>query len=110
MTYILGMKKMKILVVSGQKSMKNTLLSIASLQFASRAYQSLVPNNKVVKARVIGEDPDGEKAKRASRISNYMSYQLLEEMDTWEDQMDRTCLILPIIGNVFKKTYWMGIV
>lgn len=89
-------------------NVKYPLLSIASLQFASRAYQSLVPNNKVVKARVIGEDPDGQKAKRASRISNYMSYQLLEEMDTWEDQMDRTCLILPIIGNVFKKTYWDG--
>jgi len=89
-------------------NVKYPLLTIASLQFASRAYQSLIPNNKVVKARVIGEDIDGEKAKKAKRISSYMSYQLLEEMDTWEDQMDRTCLILPIIGNVFKKTYWDG--
>ena len=89
-------------------NVKYPLLTIASLQFASRAYQSLVPNNKVVKTREIGADPDGQKADRAKRISNYMSYQLLEEMDTWEDQMDRTCLILPIIGNVFKKTYWDG--
>jgi len=89
-------------------NVKYPLLTIAALQFAARAYQSLIPNNKVVKARVIGNDPTGEKAARAKRVSNYMSYQLLEEMDTWEDQMDRTCLILPIIGNVFKKTYWDG--
>jgi len=89
-------------------NVKYPLLTIAALQFAARAYQSLIPNNKVVKTRVIGNDPDGAKAVRARRVSNYMSYQLLEEMDTWEDQMDRTCLILPIIGNVFKKTYWDG--
>jgi len=89
-------------------NVKYPLLTISALQFAARAYQSLIPNNKVVKTRVIGNDPDGTKAARARRVSNYMSYQLLEEMDTWEDQMDRTCLILPIIGNVFKKTYWDG--
>ena len=89
-------------------NVKYPLLTIAALQFAARAYQSLIPNNKVVKTRVIGKDPDGVKAARARRVSNYMSYQLLEEMDSWEDQMDRTCLILPIIGNVFKKTYWDG--
>ena len=89
-------------------NVKYPLLTIAALQFASRAYQSLLPNNKVVKTRVVGNDVDGSKAERARRVSNYMSYQLLEEMDSWEDQMDRTCLILPIIGNVFKKTYWDG--
>jgi len=89
-------------------NVKYPLLTISALQFAARAYQSLIPNNKVVKTRVIGNDPDGSKAARARRVSNYMSYQLLEEMDTWEDEMDRTCLILPIIGNVFKKTYWDG--
>ena len=89
-------------------NVKYPLLTIAALQFASRAYQSLLPNNKVVKTRVIGNDHKGIKAARARRVSNYMSYQLLEEMDSWEDQMDRTCLILPIIGNVFKKTYWDG--
>ena len=89
-------------------NVKYPLLTISALQFAARAYQSLIPNNKVVKTRVIGKDLDGSKAARARRVSNYMSYQLLEEMDTWEDEMDRTCLILPIIGNVFKKTYWDG--
>ena len=62
-------------------NVKYPLLTIAALQFAARAYQSLIPNNKVVKTRVIGKDPDGVKAARARRVSNYMSYQLLEEMD-----------------------------
>jgi len=35
-------------------NVKYPLLTIAALQFASRAYQSLLPNNKVVKTRSNG--------------------------------------------------------
>lgn len=87
-------------------NIKYPLLTIASLQFAARAYQTLFPNANIVKSRVVGDDPQGVKAAKAYRISKYMSYQLLEEDDTWEDSMDRLCIILPIIGNVFKKTYY----
>jgi len=35
-----------------------------------------------------------------------MSYQVLEEMENWEEDMDKLCVILPIVGSVFKKTYF----
>lgn len=35
-----------------------------------------------------------------------MSYQVLHEMDNWEEDMDRLLFMLPIVGTVFKKTYW----
>jgi len=35
-----------------------------------------------------------------------MSYQLLEEMDGWEEEMDKLLIMLPITGTMFKKTYW----
>lgn len=88
-------------------NVKYPLLSTAAMQFGARAYPSLVPSNEsVVKARVIGKDPDGLKAERAERVSKFMSYQLLQEMKGWEEDMDKLLTTLPITGTVFKKTYW----
>lgn len=91
----------------GASNVKYPLLSTAAMQFNARAYPSLVPSDgKVVKCRTTGYDPDGQKAERAERVSRYMSYQLLEEMEGWEEDMDRLLLVLPIAGTAFKKTYF----
>lgn len=91
-------------------NVKYPLLTTASMQFAARAYPSLVPSDgKVVKAIVIGKDPDGSKFEQADRVSTYMSYQLMHEMETWEEDMDKLLIMLPVVGTVFKKTYWDSI-
>ena len=87
-------------------NVKYPLLATAAMQFQARSYPTLVGSPAVVKARVWGEDPDGSKQKRADRISKHMSYQVLEEMENWDEDMDKACFVLPIIGTVFKKTYW----
>lgn len=92
---------------TGAANIKYPLLATAAMQFAARAYPTLVPSNgKIVKCRVVGADPTGEKSARADRISTHMSYQLLEQMDGWEEDMDKLLISLPIAGTVFKKTYW----
>ncbi len=91
----------------GAANIKYPLLATAAMQFAARAYPTLVPsNNQIVKCRVVGKDPDGQKKQRADRISKHMSYQILDEMDGWEEDMDKLLLVLPIAGTAFKKTYW----
>ena len=91
----------------GASNVKYPLLSTAAMQFNARAYPSLVPpDGRIVKCRVIGADPMGEKAARAHRISTHLSYQLTEEMENWEEDMDRLLLVLPITGTAFKKTYF----
>lgn len=91
-------------------NVKYPLLSTAAMQFAARAYPSLVPSNRqVVQASVVGKDPTGEKQDKADRVSIYMSYQLMDEMDGWEEDMDRLLIMLPIVGTMFKKTYWDSI-
>ncbi len=82
------------------------LVTIAALQFHSRAYPALISGPEVAKMRVIGPDPAGEKMARASRISTFMSWQVLEEDDSWEEQQDRLLINLPIVGTVFKKSYY----
>jgi len=88
-------------------NIKFPLLSTAAMQFAARAYPTLVPaDGKVVKCRVVGSDPTGEKTRRAIRISKHMSFQVMEEMEEWDEEMDRLLITLPIAGTVFKKTYY----
>ncbi len=87
-------------------NIKFPLLTTAAMQFNSRAYPALVPEKDPIKARPVGYDEDGNKQEIAKRVGKHMSYQILEQMDDWEEDMDRLCLILPIIGTVFKKTYY----
>lgn len=88
-------------------NIKYPLLATAAMQFAARAYPTLIPSNgKVVKCKVIGSDPTGEKSMRAFRVSTHMSYQVMEQMDGWEEDMDKLLIALPISGTCFKKTYW----
>jgi chaperonin GroES len=88
-------------------NIKYPLLSTAAMQFAARAYPSLIPSDgRVVKSKIVGKDPDGTKTKTAEAVSIFMSYQLLDEMEGWEEDMDKLLIMLPVIGTMFKKTYW----
>jgi chaperonin GroES len=87
-------------------NVKFPIVTIAALQYQSRAYPSLIPGTSVVKARVIGSDPDGMKAAKASRVSEYMSFQVLEEDECWEKNMDEVLISQAIVGCAFKKSYF----
>jgi len=46
---------------------------------------------------------------KADRIGTFMSYQFLDEMDGWEDDLDQLLTSIPIVGCAFKKTFPEGI-
>jgi chaperonin GroES len=87
-------------------NVKYPLLTTASIQFAARAYPAIVQGADVVRGKVVGRDPDGSKMDRAERIGQHMSYQLLDEMDGWEEDTDKLLHILPIVGCAFRKSYF----
>lgn len=90
----------------GAANVKYPLLTTAAMQFAARAYPALVPGPNLVSGLVIGKDNDGTKQLSAERVGRHMSYQILNDMPDWEEDMDRLCLILPISGCLFKKTFF----
>ncbi len=90
----------------GAANVKFPLLSTAALQFAARAYPALVPGPELVQCLMKKPDTDGTLKSRAERIGRHMSYQLMCEMPDWEEDMDKLCFILPIVGCAFKKTYY----
>jgi len=87
-------------------NIKLPLLTTACVQFQARSYPVIVDGSNLVKGRVLGEDPQGIKRARADRIGDHMTWQLLYDMPGWEEDTDRLLLMLPIVGCVFRKTYY----
>lgn len=92
--------------IENAANVKYPLIATASIQFAARAYPNFVKAPNVVKGLVIGDDPDGQKAAKALRIGQHMSYQYLNEMEEWEEDTDRLLMYIPVVGCAFKKTYF----
>ena len=99
---------------SGASNVKFPLITIAALQFHSRAYPALIPSNQLVKLDVpTYYDSQEDKTdivnslyEKAKRIEAHMSYQILTQDENWESEMDKVLITVPIVGCAFKKTYW----
>jgi len=82
------------------------LVTIAAMQFHARAYPVIVSGKDVVKCRSFGADPEGIETRRAQKVSDHMSWQLLEQDGSWEEETDLGLLNVAIVGCGFKKTYY----
>ncbi len=98
--------KAKNFPFTGAANVRYPLLTTAANQFAARAYPAIVNGSEVVKARIVGQDPDGMKQARATRISQHMSYQCIEEMPEWEKQFDEMLHHLPLAGTAIRCIYY----
>ncbi len=87
-------------------NVKYPLITTASIQFSARAYPAIVRGEEVVKGMVIGPDHDGQKKERADRIGHHMSYQVLEEIEDWDEEEDKLLMQMAIVGCSFRKTYF----
>ncbi len=86
-------------------NVKYPLVITAAIQFNARAYPAIVDGPDIVKGSVKGQ-LTAEKTARAQRVGAHMSYQLLEEMDGWEEDTDRLLIQLPVVGCAFRKSWF----
>jgi len=117
----------------GASNVKYPLITTAALQFNARAYPTIINDSNIALMKVVGSDSGipqigdnggpaldqegqpqwimrpGAKQSRSDRVSRYMNYQLTEEMEDWDAEMDQLLLALPIDGVAFKKTWWNNI-
>lgn len=87
-------------------NVKYPLLTTSCIQFAARAYPAIVRGDEVIDAKPLGEDPAGEKAKRAARSAAFVNDQLIYTCTEWEIGTDMLLHALPAIGSGFRKIYW----
>lgn len=88
----------------GCSSVAFPLITIAALQFHSRAYPTMFAGPEIVKYRVPGEDQTGELTRNARLVARYMSHQSLDLDESFEEQHDRLLINVPIVGCAFVKT------
>jgi len=82
------------------------LLTSATIQLASRLIPHLVRNNKVVECAVLGPDPDGIKAAKAKQVSNFFSYELLVESDSWLKESHKLIQMMCAWGTAYRELYY----
>jgi chaperonin GroES len=78
------------------------IMSTACLQFQAREYEALLPPKEIAKFYAT----DGAAVDEAARCQKFLNWQLTEQMEEWEEDMDVTLLMLPIFGVSVKKTYF----
>lgn len=87
-------------------NIKFPLIANAAIKFSARAYPEIVRGAEVVSCKVVGIDAEDQKHKRGKRVSTYMNWQLLNQMESWDEDMDKLLTMLPVCGQMFKKTYF----
>jgi len=90
----------------GAANFKSPILMEARLKFGDRASQELLKGNDIVKASVVGKDPEDEKADRIERVQAVMNWQLTVESRSWVEQQDKLLYDLSCQGSIFKKTFF----
>jgi len=89
----------------GAATAVHPLLIESAVKFQSRASQELFPASGPVKAQVLG-DVTESRQRQATRVQNFMNYQLTEQMPEYFDEFERMLFHLPLIGSAFKKIYY----
>ena len=87
-------------------NIKYPVLTAAAIQFGSRAYGAVTRSDQPTVTKVLGDDPNGLKAARASRLTAWNNYQLMYAMDEWDRGTDELLHTIPVTGASFRKVYW----
>jgi hypothetical protein len=89
----------------GASSVTHPMIAESVTQFQAQAYKELLPAGGPVKASVMGlQDPEREA--QASRVKDFMNYEITEVMEEYDPDMDQLLFYLPLSGSCFKKVYW----
>ena len=89
----------------GASGVTHPLIAESVTQFQAQAYKELLPSGGPVKTQVLGLQ-DAEREEQASRVKNFMNYQIMEVMEEFDPDMDQLLFYLQLSGATFKKVYF----
>jgi hypothetical protein len=91
--------------IKGLSQVVHPIIAEAATQFQARAIQELYPADGPVRTIIIGE-ADDELEDQATRVKEYMNYQIVEEMPEFFPDLDKMLFHLPLVGQTFKKVWY----
>ncbi len=89
----------------GASGAVHPMLSEAVIQFQAQALKELMPAEGPVRTKIMGKETL-DKAQQASRVQDFMNYQLTTVMKEFTPEMDQALFYLGYGGSVFKKVYF----
>jgi len=89
----------------GASGATHPVLAEAVTQFQALAYKELLPADGPVRTQVMGL-PTPEKTQQATRVKDFMNYEIMEKMKEYEPEFDQMLFNLPLAGSAFKKVYY----
>jgi len=103
---LLGFKyEMRSEPFQGSSGATHPVLAEAVTQFQALAYKELLPADGPVRTQTLGL-PSEEKTNQATRVKDFMNYQLMDQMQEYEPEFDTMLFHLPLAGSAFKKVYY----
>jgi hypothetical protein len=90
---------------SGASGATHPVLAEAVTQFQALAYKELLPADGPVRTQIIGVQTP-EKVQQASRVKDFLNYQIMDQMKEYEPEFDSMLFHLPLSGSTFKKVYY----
>ena len=89
----------------GASGATHPVLAEAVTQFQALAYKELLPADGPVRTQILGmQTPD--KVQQATRVKDFMNYQIMDQMKEYEPEFDSMLFHLPLSGSTFKKVYF----
>ena len=89
----------------GASGVMHPLLAESVTQFQAQAYNEVLPSQGPVKTQVIGMSTP-EIDQQASRVQEFMNYQLMQVMKEYDPETDQMLFYLPLSGSAFRKVYY----
>ena len=92
----------------GASGATHPVLAESVTQFQALAYKELLPAGGPVRTQVMGKT-NQQVEQQATRVRDYMNYQIMVKMKEYEPEFDQMLFNLPLAGSTFKKVYYDSI-
>jgi hypothetical protein len=89
----------------GASGITHPMVSESVTQFQAQAYKELLPSGGPVRTTIVGLK-DKMREEQATRVKDFMNFQITEVMEEYDPDMDQMLFYLPLSGSTFKKVYY----
>ena len=90
---------------TGANKVVHPMLVEACVDFSARVMKEIFPANGPVKSKIIGEK-DQSKVEKADRKTDFMNWQLTEQMVEFRGELEQLSTQLPLGGGQYMKFMW----
>ena len=89
----------------GAAGVAHPMLTEAIVQFQAQAFKELMPAGGPVRTQIVGKETV-EKYQQASRVQDFMNYQITTVMEEYTPEFDQLLFYTGYGGSAFKKVYY----